>query len=292
MELKLLKSFHAVAAHLHFRRAAQHVGVTQPALSQHIAKLETELGVGLFERDRRTVKLTAAGQTLRDETLGALAQLEQALASARRVGGLRDKTLRVGQLHYISHAFLPPAIQSLVKARPDVLVELIELTPHDVVDALRDRQIDIGFGLSSLSPRAEDLVNREVVRGKWVVWMPKEHPLAALDEVPITRLTSEQLILFARSINPHGFEYFMRLLGPNGRVRHQVQQPQHGVPLVLQGLGLFIAGSYVIQDTPKGAVSRPLSGFDNDLRVTALWRPDGRTDLLRPFLAGLPRLRK
>lgn len=293
MELKHLKSFHAVSELLHFRRAAQRVGVTQPALSQHVMKLEAELGVKLLERDRRTVKLTPAGQTLRDETAAALAQLESALASARRVGGLREKTLKVGQLQYISHAFLPPAIQSLKRARPDVLVELLEVPTSEAVAAVREGWIDIGFGLTPM-PRADDLVTREVVRGTWAVWVPKEHPFAALDEVPLARLVQEPLILFSRSINPGAFDELMRQLSRTGhrpRVVHEISQPQHGVPLVLQGLGCFLVGSYVIQDSPRGVVMKPLSGFDSELRVTAVWRPEGRTALLRPFLAGLPRVR-
>ncbi|MFT3710700.1 MAG: LysR family transcriptional regulator [Archangium sp.] len=290
MELKLLKSFHAVAELLHFRRAAQRIGVTQPALSQHVAKLESELGVQLFERDRRTVRLTAAGNTLRDETVTPLAQLDSALSATRRVGGLREKTLKIGQLQYISHAFLPPAINSLKRARPDVLAELIEMPPHDVVGAVRDGWIDIGFGLTPM-PRTEDLVSRDVVKGSWVVWVPKKHPFAQLDHVPISRVIEEPIVLFERSINPHTYDWLIRLLGPRARVAHHVQQPQHGVPHVLHGLGVFIVGSYVIQDRPRGVVSRPLSGFENSLRVTAVWRPDGRQSLLRPFLAGLPRLR-
>lgn len=294
MELKQLKSFHAVAELLHFRRAAQRVGVTQPALSQHVARLERELGVQLFERDRRVVKLTAAGQALRDETATALQQLETALDSARRVGGLREKTLKVGQLQYISHAFLPPAIQSLKRARPDVLVDLIEMPPYEVVAAVRDGWIDIGFGLTPM-PRIEDLVTREVVRGHWAVWVPKEHPFAQREDVPLELLAEEPIILFARDINPHAYDLLVRLLSRNGhkpRLIHHIQQPQHGVPLVLQGLGCFLVGSYVISDAQRGAVMRRVSGFDNDLRVTAVWRPEGRTALLRPFLAGLPKLPK
>ncbi len=291
MELKHLKSFHAVAELLHFRRAAQQVGVTQPALSQHIARLEGELGVQLFERDRRTVRITMAGQALRDETQSALQQLETALQSARRVGGLREKTLKVGQLQYISHAFLPPAIQALKRARPDVLVELVEMPPNDVVAAVRDGWIDIGFGLTPM-PRADDLVTREVVRGYWAVWVPREHPFAALDEVPLERLAQEPIILFERGINPHAYDFLVRLLsrkGEKARLIHHIAQPQHGVPLVLQGLGCFLVGSYVIQDAPRGAVMKRVSGFENDLRVTAVWGPEGRTSLLRPFLAGLPK---
>lgn len=293
MEFKHLKSFHAVSELLHFRRAAQRVGVTQPALSQHILKLEAELGVRLLERDRRTVKLTPAGQTLRDETASVLTQLEAALVSTRRVGGLREKTLKVGQLQYISHAFLPPAIQSLKRARPEVLVELLEVTPSEAVAAVRDGWIDIGFGLTPM-PRADDLVTREVVRGYWAVWVAKDHPFAALDEVPISKLAQEPLILFSRSINPGSWDELMRLLARTGhtpRIAQEVSQPQHGVPLVLQGMGCFLVGSYVIQDSPRGAVMKRISGFENDLRVTAIWRPEGRTALLRPFLAGLPKAR-
>ena len=294
MELKLLKSFHAVAEQLHFGRAALKVGLSQPALSQHVARLEAELGVQLFERNRRHVALTAAGQTLKDETMAALKQLDLALDSARRVGGQREKTIKVGQLQYISHAFLPPAIQAIKRARPDVVVQLIEMPPHEVVQAVRDRWIDIGFGLTPM-PKADDLVTREVVKGQWVVWMPATHPLAKYDTVPVALAAREPLILFERSINSHAYDFLIGQLSATGhvpRIAQQVTQPLHGVPLALQGLGLFVVGSYVIDDAPRGAVRRPLSGFANDLRVTAVWRPDGRTALLRPFLAGLPKAKK
>jgi DNA-binding transcriptional LysR family regulator len=293
MELKLLQSFHAVADLLHFRRAAQRIGVTQPALSQHIAKLEGELGVQLFERDRRMVKLTSAGQTLRDETAGPLQQLGAALESTKRVGGLLEKTLKVGQLQYISHVFLPPAIQSLKRARPEVLVELVEVPSNEIESAVREGRVDIGFGSIGMH-RHDDLVTREVMRGFWAVWVAKDHPFAQLDEVPLQRLAEEPLILFARNIAPTAYDFLTRLLertGSRPRVMHHIQQPQHGVPLALQGLGCFVVGSYVIPDAPRGAVMKRISGFDNDLRITAMWRPDGRTSLLRPFLAGLPKLK-
>jgi DNA-binding transcriptional LysR family regulator len=291
MELKHLKSFHAVAALLHFSKAARRVGVTQPALSQHVAKLEAELGVKLFERDRRTVKLTPAGQTLRDETTEALAQLERALASARVVGGLREKTLKVGQVQYVSHAFLPGALDSLKKARPEVLVELLELPPREAIQAVRDGKIDVGFAMSPF-PQSDDLVTREVVRGRWVVWVRTDHPFAALNEVPLQRLVEMPLVLFDRKLNPHTYDWLTQLFrtqAPKIQIAHHVQQPHHGVPMVLQGLGCFVVGSYVIQDAPRGAVAKPLSGFPNDVRIMAAWKPDGRMPLLKPFLAGLPK---
>ncbi len=294
MELKHLRSFHAVAELLHFGRAAERVGVTQPALSQHVMRLEAALGVRLFERDRRTVQLTPAGQTLRDETLGALAQLEEALASARRVGALRDNTLRVGQLQYISHVFLPPALQSLMQARPEVLVELVEMPPYEAVSSVRSGRVDIGFAAGPRLPRADDLVMREVMRGHWAVWVPQTHRFAALEEVPLDQLADEPLIVFERNVNQQLYDELLRLLSRAGRrprIIHHVQQPQHGVPLVLQGLGCFLVGSYVIADAPRGAVMKRVAGFEAGLHITAVWRPGGRMSLLRPFLSGLPRVR-
>ncbi len=294
MELRHLKSFHAVAALLHFGRAAQRVGVTQPALSQHIMRLEADLGVKLLERDRRQVRLTAAGQTLRDETAAALHQLEMALDSTRLVGGLRDTTLKVGQLQFISHVFLPAALSALKRARPDVLVELLEVPPYDVVPAVREGRVDIGFAAGIRPARADDLVLREVTRGYWSVWVQKDHPFAALPEVPLEAVAGEPLILFDRSMNQPLYDELMRLLSRTGlkpRVIHHIAQPQHGVPLVLQGLGCFLVGSYVIADEVRGAVMKKVSGFENDLRITAVWKPTGRMPLLRPFLQGLPRVR-
>jgi DNA-binding transcriptional LysR family regulator len=200
MELKHLKSFLSVAEELSFRKAAQRAGVTQPALSQHVAKLEAELGTRLFMRDRRGVTLTPAGQTLKDEAPAALAALERVVEATRRVGGLREKTLRVGQLQYSSHAYLPGALQSLQRARPDVLVELVELPGVEAVAAVKEGVVDIGFGLGPT--KDVDLVSRDVIHGRWVVWLPRKHPLAALDEVPVTALASESVILFSRSLNP------------------------------------------------------------------------------------------
>ncbi|MFZ5445874.1 MAG: LysR family transcriptional regulator [Myxococcota bacterium] len=293
MELKHLRAFHAVADLLHFRKAAQRLGVTQPALSQQISRLEAEVGVRLFDRDRRRVLLTREGEALRADTREALAQLDRAVAACRAAGERREKTLRVGQLQYISHAFLPSALRSLKRALPDVLVELVELPPAEAVSAVRDGAVDVGFGLSPLT-RADDLVTREVVRGHWAVWLPADHPLARREHVPLELLVKEPLLMFERGLNPQTYDFMLRLFRSHGhhvRVALHVAQPQHGIPLVLQGLGLFVVGSYVIEDAPRGAVRRPLSGFPNDLRITAVWRPDGRLKLLRPFLAGLPRLR-
>lgn len=292
MQLKHLQSFLAVAKVLSFRRAARSAGVTQPALSQHVAQLERDLGVQVFERNRREVRLTPAGRALRDGATEGLAAIDRAADLARRLGGLREKTIVVGQLDYISHAFLPAAITAVKKRMPEVLVELINLTPREAVEATREGRVDVGFGLGVID--APELVQREVVRGRWVVWVPEAHPLAALDSVSMAQLAEYPVILFHRDINRDAWDGLMRTFERAGsplRVAHQIAQPQHGLPLVLQGVGVYLVGSYVLTDRVRGVVSRPVTGFDAELRIVAVWKAGHRTAALKTFLDGLPRVR-
>jgi DNA-binding transcriptional LysR family regulator len=293
MQLKHLKSFLAVAATLNFRQAARQVGVTQPAVSQHIAQLERELGVKLFDRTRHWVSLTTAGEALRGGATEGLATIDRSIDLARKMGGLREKTVIVGQLDYISHAFLPQAITAVKKRMPEVLVELINLPPKEAVQAARDGRVDVGFGLGTIDE--PDLVHREVVRGRWVVWMPEAHPLTRLEAVPMAELARHPIIIFQRSINPLAYDALMARFAKAGApltVAHHVSQPQHGLPLVLQGVGVYLVGSYVFTERARGVVSRPITGFDTELKISAVWRAGHRTPALKTFLDGLPRKRE
>lgn len=90
VELRQLRYFIAVAEELHFRRAAERLYVSQPAISRQIAQLEHRIGVRLFERDRRRVELTPAGSVFLRNLREALVQLERSLANARWVGQKAD----------------------------------------------------------------------------------------------------------------------------------------------------------------------------------------------------------
>jgi DNA-binding transcriptional LysR family regulator len=107
MELRHLRYFTAVAEHLNYSEASRHIHVAQPAISQTILDLEEEIGVRLLVRDRRTVRLTAAGEAFRREALEMLRRNQEAVRLARRASLGEIGQFRVGFLRSAMAAFLP-----------------------------------------------------------------------------------------------------------------------------------------------------------------------------------------
>src|SRR4051794_9742528 len=124
MELRQLSSFVAVAEELHFRRAAERLHLAQPSVSQQIRTLEAELGVQLFQRNRRGAQLTAAGAALLPEAKALLARADQAAALARATGSGERGRLRLSLTRSLTGG-IAGAIVDAYRARfPEVEVEL------------------------------------------------------------------------------------------------------------------------------------------------------------------------
>jgi len=145
MELRHLRHFLAVAYELHMGRAAERLGMAQPPLSQSSARLERDLGVRLFERGRRRLALTRAGEAFLDEARSAVAHAE----SARRLATAADSgsagVLRLGFVSAALYEWLPRLMAQLRDTYPDVRPQLVELSTNEQLDALAKGAIDIGF---------------------------------------------------------------------------------------------------------------------------------------------------
>ena len=142
MELRQLRYFVAVAEELHFRRAAQHLHIAQPAVSEQVRKLELDLGVQLFERTHRSVALTAAGAALLDEARRVLRQTEVAREAARAATEHAGMRLRIGYLPDALPAAVPRALRRLAASLPTVQIELESAPPWRLVDDLRRGRLD------------------------------------------------------------------------------------------------------------------------------------------------------
>ncbi|WP_433443023.1 LysR family transcriptional regulator [Nonomuraea sp. CA-141351] len=192
-ELKHLRYFVAVAEELNFSAAARRLYVSQQALSRVIQQLERELGVRLFDRTTRSVRLTRAGEALLESAGRSITAVQHAFDAARQAAqDGQGRPLRVD----ISSSGLETGARILRRLRrehPRIRVHQVEDGVPRGLAALRDGRLDMLLGLSTHCPPE---VRAEVIRREPVlVGMAAGHPLARLDAVPVAMLADVELLL-------------------------------------------------------------------------------------------------
>jgi len=273
MDLRHLRYFLAVADEMHFGRAAMRLGISQPPLSQQIRALEDELGVRLFERTSRRVKLTGAGEIFLPQARQTLIQAEHAILTARRV-----QTGEVGRLVLgmtASVPFVPKVSGTLYSFRethPDVELKLQEMDRDAQLVAVEKGQIDIaiirGFDRPPLS---SDLVATMLVEERMVLAVRDNHPLAARKRGPsIADLRGEPLVLYGASsgagFNEHLFSRCSEA-GFRPMIVHEASGLATLLGLVAAGFGSTILAESLIRLQVANLVYRALA----DPVITRLW---------------------
>ena len=195
MDLRQLRLFLAVAEACNFTRAAEQVYLSQPALSHRIHRLEEELGVALFERTPRGAALTPAGEALVEDARHLLSYAEASVRRVRRAGGVTDDSLRVG-FDFVKFGSVPPMPSLLATFRerfPEAQVSIQTLAYEELERALVEERLDIGFMLGP--PSSTDLGFHALLKGAYKVWLPALHPLAAAEQVSLSELLADRLLL-------------------------------------------------------------------------------------------------
>jgi DNA-binding transcriptional LysR family regulator len=198
-ELRHLRYFVAVAQELSFSRAADRLHMAQSPLSAAIRQLERELGVRLFERTTRSVRLTAAGERLLERGVPALAAVEDALADAARAGRGVVGTLRLGCSPAARHE-LRPALLARVRAElPDVAVEVSEATSGALRRELLGGRLDAAlvFCAEPTPGVARQVVSNDALH----VLMRASHPLAARADVTLAELARGRFVIPGEELN-------------------------------------------------------------------------------------------
>ena len=175
-EFSQLRCFLAVAEDLHFGRAAQRMNMTQPPLSRQIQLLEHELGVTLFERTSRAVKLTPAGRTFLPEAKQMLRLAEGAIVSAKRVARGEVGPVTLGFTPGSSYAFVPRLVAAAMEEMPDVDLVLREMDSAHQMEALAAGRLDAGAVRLPVDRRGMELAC--VMREQMLLAVPEGHALA------------------------------------------------------------------------------------------------------------------
>jgi DNA-binding transcriptional LysR family regulator len=290
LELRQLRYFVAVAEELHFRRAAARLHVSQPPLSHQIKQLEQEMGCRLLARTRRRVELTAAGEAFLRDARVVLAELDGAVATARRIDSGQTGRLRINFVGSALLSIIPAAVQRFRAARPDLEIELHERPTADQVRAVKEGVVDVGLVRPPIGDSGQ-LRTELVMRERTVAALPVGHPLAAFQRIPLRRLAVEPLVLFPRAQAPGFHDLLMSSLAATGTHPQVVQYAPEMltiVGLVAAGLGVTLVPASVTRLGLDGVAYRPIIGTPSS-ELLAITRADHSSPLVDIFIAEIRR---
>jgi DNA-binding transcriptional LysR family regulator len=222
MELRQIRSFLSIAETLHFGRTAELIHLSQPALSLQIRALEEEVGVRLFDRNRRKTTLTAAGLAFRDDAAAALAQLDQAVRRARLAANGKLGLLRIGFISTVGSEIVPNIVRQFGELNPEVEFSLRAITTADQVQMLEAGSLDIGFFRLPIGAHsALDVVT--VHREPFVLVVPSFHKLAKRKRVRLREVSGQDFVMYERTYAP-GFHDLIFGMLRDARIVPKVSQ--------------------------------------------------------------------
>lgn len=277
-----LRTFVAVAEELSFSAAARRIFLTQQAVSLHIARLESDLGVRLFVRTTRSVALTPEGAALLPEARRLLKQADRFAMRVSSVGATKSNRVTVGYTFWIGHTIMPAII---ARVRDDFFgIELLtrELYDSEIAPAVADGRLDIGI---AFPPKRDEFLRTEVVRTEpLMLAVPHGHRVAEMTSVPLAHLDGETIYLWDRSFSAGYYDSVVSAL--------QAANIDITIDTTDTGLNMWskVAKGGGITFLPRGI--QPNAGLrlvaieeEMELQAAMTWRSDSTTPELEAVLA-------
>ncbi len=241
MELRLLRSFRQVAADLNFSRSAEKLFVAQPALSRQIQQLEDELGVLLFDRTKRSVRLTTAGTYLNEQLGPWLDTLTHLTTQTKRIHNGELGELCIGHPGSALYSVLPDALAQLAHSCPDVLSCLREIAELELQEALTLQKIDVG--LTRLVPDDPAFSTQLIFEEPLALVVPGSHWLTANTFTSMAQCRNEPFVLPSPGKDNEYSKMLLRLFTVHGYEPRTLYESNYGATilrLVEKNLGLSI----------------------------------------------------
>ncbi len=273
IELRHYRYFLALAEELNYHKAADRLYISQPGLSRQIKAMEEMLGVSLFARDSRSVRLTPAGAYLKSKTidiLNALSHIEEEVVLVDK-GKLGQ--LRIGFLGSAMQTIIPELLVSLNHDSPLVETTLQEMSNQEQIEAILSRKIDIGFVRIPELPSSLDKC--DLSEDHFILAIPSDYPLDESAFHSIKQVSHEPFILFSSDYSPHYYQTIMSIFDQAGfrpSISHKTVHAQTIFKLVEQKLGLAIVPQSLKE------------GFDLDIKFLAIPHANQKSTLSAVWL--------
>jgi LysR family transcriptional regulator, hca operon transcriptional activator len=291
MELRHLRYFITVAEELNFSKAALKLYTAQPSLSQQIKDLEEDVGVKLLHRTKRKVELTEEGAVFLEQARLTLAQADKAVAMARQVSQAKQQMLRIGFVPVVEMKIFPYVLPNLRVQNSDLKIELLSMNNSDQSKAIKKGELDVTFTRQSL--QSDEIESQFVLREPLIFILPKDHPLAKYERIPVKALNGIDFIIPAveQSQTLHGL--ILEFAKANNIELNIVQKADNilfNINSIGMGLGCTILPGYIAPLTMSNTVIRPLDIELPHLDLYVSYRKNSSSAAVGKFMELLTRV--
>jgi DNA-binding transcriptional LysR family regulator len=285
IELRHFEYFRAVAEELNFGRAAERLFISQPGLSRQIKQMEEILGVELFQRTKRSVSLTEAGQFLKSEVDFIFNHLELTKSQLKEISRGNIGELRIGFLGSAAHNVLPELLVKISQKHPSIQTTLEELSNATQVEMLEKDKLDLGFVRLARVP--ETLQMHLVQEDTFSIVLPKKHELKEDNFKHIGQLKEENFILFSHDYSSIYFDKIMSICEDwdfTPKITHKSVHALTIFKLVEAGLGVAIIPTSLQQGYELEVKFIELKNILQKTELYAVWKKQNRNPVLDKVL--------
>ena len=285
MELRHLRYFITVAEELNFSKAALRLYTAQPSLSQQIKDLEDDVGVRLLNRTKRKVELTEEGAVFLEQARLTLAQADKAVAMARQVSQAKQQLLRIGFVPVAEMKIFPYVLPNLRVQNPDLKIDLLSLNNVDQIRGIKKGELDISFTRDNF--QSDEIESKFVLREPLIFILPKEHPLAKYERIPVQALDGIDFIIPSDEQSKMLHDAILNFAKDHGIEFNIVQKADNilfNINSIGIGLGCTILPGYIATLTMNNTVIRPLDVELPSLDLFVSYRKNSNSTAVQKFM--------
>ncbi len=287
MELRQLRYFFHIAELEHFGKAAERLHIAQPALTRQIKQLEDEIGVELFERLPRGVKLTAAGHVFFGQTRDLLAQCEKMVKLTQQVSRGQSGLLRIGFADGVTfNKTFSEILRSFRQSYSDVVLDLVPASSLEQAELISRSELDLGFVY--WLPTGKSVKSIQFEEEELMLAVSKTSPLAKRKTLTIKDVGDYPIVWFPRANSPGYYDLIVSRFARNGCSLNVIQEGNNEstmLSLVSADIGATFITESALHRKPDDVVFIPIIDLNAKLSVKAMWNADDKNPALKEFVS-------
>lgn len=284
IELRHLLYFQALAEELHFRKAAERLFISQPALTRQIQQLEEIYQAKLFDRGQRHVHLTASGIYLKAEVDILVNQLRNMETQVQKISSGKLAELKLGFIGSAIQTILPEILLQLDQQYPLLDISLQELSNEKQLESLYNNELDFAFIRSENVP--EHLALKKLLAEPFELVVPKDYPIQQGNFKSMADFQEERFILFSKQYSSAYYDLVMSIFTDQGYMPNVTLKTVNAFSifhLVAQGMGVAIVPASLKKGYETNVNFISLTSLPQRTTLSLVWNKNNRN-------IGIPRL--